>query len=97
MAHAAAAPSPGERLPTAAEDPGPDPSAPAAEVSGTAPAEKPCDTKEANPPEKPRDWKWADLMRRVFDLDVLADRVWDAGRRPTGRPPDANDPGCRPC
>src|SRR6058998_1023252 len=26
----------------------------------------------ANPPEKPRDWKWADLMRRVSDLDVLA-------------------------
>src|SRR5438876_7773028 len=23
-------------------------------------------------PEKPRDWAWADLMRRVFDLDVLA-------------------------
>jgi hypothetical protein len=22
-------------------------------------------------PEKPRDWAWADLMRRVFDLDVL--------------------------
>jgi len=21
--------------------------------------------------EKPRDWPWADLMRRVFDLDVL--------------------------
>src|SRR5207249_63301 len=50
----------------------PDPSAPAAEVSGTAPAEKPGYTKEVNPPEKPRDWKWADLIRRVFDLDVLA-------------------------
>ncbi len=66
------APSPGERLPTAAEEPGPDPSPPTADVSGTAPAENPGDAKEANPPEKPRDWKWADLMRRVFDLDVLA-------------------------
>src|SRR5947208_3833234 len=72
VAQGAAAPSPGERLPTAAEEPGPDPSPPAADVSGTAPAEKPGDAKEANPPEKPRDWKWADLMRRVFDLDVLA-------------------------
>jgi hypothetical protein len=23
-------------------------------------------------PGKPRDWAWADLMRRAFDLDVLA-------------------------
>src|SRR5207247_9794338 len=44
VAQGAAAPSPGDRPPTAAEDPGPDPSAPAAEVSGTAPAEKPGDT-----------------------------------------------------
>src|SRR5207247_4891736 len=48
------------------------PAAPAPEASAAAPAEKPGDTKEANLPEKPRDWKWADLMRRVFDLDVLA-------------------------
>ena len=72
MAQGAAAPSPGDRPPTAAEEPGPDPSPPAADVSGTAPAENPSDAKKANPPEKPRDWKWADLMRRVFDLDVLA-------------------------
>src|SRR5439155_103183 len=47
------APSPGERLPTAAEEPGPDPSPPTADVSGTAPAENPGDAKETNPPEKP--------------------------------------------
>ena len=29
---------------------------------------------EASPrgPERPHDWAWADLMRRVFELDVLA-------------------------
>jgi len=71
VAHGAVAPSPGEHLPTATEEPGSDPSPPAADVSSTAPAEHPGDAK-ANPPEKARDWKWADLMRRVFDLDVLA-------------------------
>ena len=67
VAHGAVAPSPGEHLPTATEEPGSDPSPPAADVSSTAPAEHPGDAK-ANPPEKARDWKWADLMRRVFPL-----------------------------
>ena len=72
VAHGGATPSPGKPLPTAAEKPGADPSRPDADVSSTAPPEDPPDTKEPNPPEKPRDWRWADLMRRVFDLDVLA-------------------------
>src|SRR5439155_15431073 len=47
------APSPDERLPTAAEEPGPDSSPPAADVSGTAPAEDPGDAKGAKPPQQP--------------------------------------------
>ncbi len=70
VAHGAAQ-SLGESLPTAAKEPRADPSRPAADVCGTAPAEAPRAANEASPPAKPRDWKWADLMRRVFDLDVL--------------------------
>src|SRR5207248_9640714 len=29
-------------------------------------------TKATSRSDKPRDWRWADLMRRVFELDVLA-------------------------
>jgi hypothetical protein len=71
VGHGTAASSPGKRLPTAAEEPAADPSGPATDVSSTAPPEGPRAAKEASPPEKPRDWRWADLMRRVFDLDVL--------------------------
>ena len=75
MGHGAAQ-LPGESLPTAAKEPGADPSRPAADVSGTVPATVPAENPEAasgaRSPEKPRDRKWADLMRRVFDLDVLA-------------------------
>jgi hypothetical protein len=57
---------------------------PASEESGTAaPAATPEAAGVSNPgappaesrprvPENPRNWAWADLMRRVFDLDVLA-------------------------
>lgn len=72
VAHGAAAPSPGEPLPTAAENRGTEPSRPAAEAAATAPPGDPCDANQSTPPAKPRDWKWAELMRRVFDLDVLA-------------------------
>ncbi|MBI3637331.1 MAG: transposase [Candidatus Rokubacteria bacterium] len=65
------APSTGER-PPASEEPGADtparPPEPGAAVSPEAPPE------EGRPraAEKPRDWAWADLVRRVFDIDVLA-------------------------
>src|SRR5207248_2847761 len=54
VAHGAAASSPGERLPTAAEARGTDPSAAAADVPGPAPADGPGAAKEPTPPEKPR-------------------------------------------
>src|SRR5262249_57147992 len=56
---------------------------PAAETAGAerpdSPPERPAVSTPATPlaesraraPEKARDWAWADLMRRVFDLDVL--------------------------
>ena len=72
VAHGAPARSPGEPLPTAADNRGTEPSRPAADGSVTAPPEDARDAKVPTPPAKPRDWKWAELMRRVFDLDVLA-------------------------
>ena len=72
MTHGAPAPSPGEPLPAAPEKPVAEPTPPTADVSATAPPDDPRDANEPNPPAKPRDWKWADLMRPVFDLDVLA-------------------------
>jgi hypothetical protein len=72
VGHAATAPSPADSRLAALEEPHPDPSAPVAAVSGIGSGEDPGSTKKPTPPEKPRDWKWAELMRRVFDLDVLA-------------------------
>ena len=59
--------------------PGPEESGPAAPSRGpdavglASPDPGDC-PEEGRPhgPEKPRDWAWANLMRRVFDLDVLA-------------------------
>ena len=53
------------------EQPEEDPARPSEPGDVPAPEAQP----EGSPrrgPEKPRDWAWADLMRRVFDLDVLA-------------------------
>jgi hypothetical protein len=63
------APSAGE--PPASEVAGGDASARAGEPGGVATPEASLDENRPRRPEKPRDWAWADLMRRVFDLDVL--------------------------
>jgi hypothetical protein len=55
----------------APDEPRSSPSVPGAHVSGTGSGEDPSSTGKSAAPEKPRDWKWAELMRRVFDLDVL--------------------------
>lgn len=41
------------------------------EPGGAGTGEASSDETRPDRPEKPRDWTWADLMRRVFDLDVL--------------------------
>src|SRR6185369_11970810 len=56
---------------TAAEVPGSDRPPPSADVSATSPPDDPGAATKVNRPEKARDWKWADLMRRVFSIDVL--------------------------
>jgi hypothetical protein len=64
-------PSTGER-PPASEEPGADTPARPPEPGTVAPPEAPPDESPPRATEKPRDWAWADLMRRVFDVDVLA-------------------------
>ena len=72
VAHGAPGPPPGEPPAPATERAGAEPSPPTVDVSATAPPKDTRDAKQPNSPEKPRDWRWADLMRRVFALDVLA-------------------------
>ncbi len=69
VAHGAAAPAPFGLAPPVTDVPRADASPP--DVPATRPTTDPSDATELPRPEKPRDWKWADLMRRVFDLDVL--------------------------
>ena len=71
VAHGAPGPPPGEPPAPATERAGAEPSPPTVDVSATAPPKDTRDAKQPNSPEKPRDWRWADLMRRVFALDVL--------------------------
>jgi hypothetical protein len=46
--------------------------APEADTVASPGPETSLEGRPSRAPEKPRDWAWADLMRRVFDLDVLA-------------------------
>jgi len=55
-----------------AQQPGADPPRPAPEPSVVSTPEVSPDESRTGGTEKPRRWAWADLMRRVFDLDVLA-------------------------
>src|SRR2546425_5048619 len=55
-----------------AQQPGADPPRPAPEPSVVSTPEVSPDERRTGGTEKPRRWAWADLMRRVFDLDVLA-------------------------
>jgi Putative transposase/Transposase zinc-binding domain len=71
VAHGATAPSPAAPRFVAPDEPRSNPSARGADVSRTGSGEDPSSTGKSETPEKPRDWKWAELMRRVFDLDVL--------------------------
>ena len=59
-----------ERSP-ASEEPSADAPARPPEPGGGAIPEAPPEENGPHRPEKPRDWAWADLMRRVFDLDTL--------------------------
>ncbi|HYR95384.1 MAG TPA: transposase [Candidatus Binatus sp.] len=52
-------------------DEAPDVSARAGEPTGVATPEASLEENRPRRREKARDWAWADLMRRVFDLDVL--------------------------
>jgi hypothetical protein len=69
VAQGGAAPEPDHPAASVIDAPGADASPP--DVPATPPAADLSDAKEPPRREKPRDWKWADLMRRVFDLDVL--------------------------
>jgi hypothetical protein len=71
VAHGAAAPVSDRRTPPVVEAPAADASPPDTDVRAPALASDPGDAQEPPRREKPRDWKWADLIRRVFDLDVL--------------------------
>jgi hypothetical protein len=71
VAHGAPAPAPESRSPRVLEAPGADAPPPAIDVPAPTLASEPRDAPEPPRREKPRDWKWADLMRRVFDLQVL--------------------------
>ncbi len=70
VAHGAGARSPASPTIPVRDEAGPHASAPAAPTTATGPNGT-HDAKEPPRVEKRRDWKWADLMRRVFDLDVL--------------------------
>jgi Putative transposase len=71
VAHGAAVPAPDGPASPGVEAPGADLPPATTGVPTAAAASDPPDAKEPPRREKPRDWKWADLMRRVFDLDVL--------------------------
>ena len=49
-----------------------EPNRPTGDGFAHAVTEAPHGTKATRRSDKPRDWRWADLMRRIFELDVLA-------------------------
>ena len=61
-----------QQRPPVAKEPGADAPRQTPEPSRVSTPEAPPQESRPRGPEKPRDWAWADLMRRVFDLDVLA-------------------------
>jgi hypothetical protein len=71
VAHVAAAPAPDGSASPVMDAPGAEPPPAAANVPAAVAASDPPAAKDPPRHGKPPDWKWADLMRRVFDLDVL--------------------------